>query len=582
MIYSVCALALLNGASAFQAGAMPASVRAAVARPSMATMQVAEAEVASPVALAKAADEARGLAIDSIPKASSGHMGLPLGCAEIGAVLFGQELSYNPDDPQWINRDRFVLSAGHGSMFLYSWLHMSGYDLPMEEVQNFRVKDPKTPGHPEFGWTPGVESTTGPLGQGVVNGVGMAAAAKNAAAKLNTAEHTIIDHHVVVLCGDGCLQEGIANEAIAFAGHEKLDNMILMYDSNGVTLDKMAEHTQSEDVQMRFEAQGWEVLTVDGHDMDAVTKAYRYAKESDNGKPTLIVCKTIIGKGIDEIAGTCAAHGEAGVKYQDSAREALGLPEEKWHVSAETTAYFAEHKAALKAKYDEWNKTYDAWKAANPEMAASVQDAVDGKTPDLMSMMPTYKAGDQIATRNAGADCIQPIGSAMPFYNSGSADLHGSNKNYIKEVGDFSKSNYAGRNFYYGIREHAMGAILNGMGFYGLFRVSGSTFLVFSDYMRSSVRVAALSPLPINYIWTHDSIGVGEDGPTHQPVETVQSLRNIPNLDVMRPADADETAAAYVSAIERKDGPTALILSRQNLPVLDADATVKREGALKD
>merc|ERR1719298_349472 len=263
-------------------------------------------------------------------------MGLPLGCAEIGAVLFGQEMSYNPDDPKWINRDRFVLSAGHGSMFLYSWLHMSGYDLPMEEVANFRVKDSKT------------------LGQGIGNGVGMAAAAKLAGSILNTPEHTIIDHHVVVLCGDGCLQEGVANEAVAFAGHEKLDNLILMYDSNGVTLDKMAEHTQSEDVQMRFEAQGWEVLTVDGHDMDAVTKAYRYAKESDNGKPTLIVCKTIIGKGIDEIAGTCAAHGEAGVQYADSAREGLGLPADKWFVSGETYKYFAKHKADLTSKYDAW------------------------------------------------------------------------------------------------------------------------------------------------------------------------------------------------------------------------------------
>merc|ERR1719487_2175707 len=548
---------------------------------STAKMAVAESEVAAPVALAKAADEARGLAIDSISKAKSGHMGLPLGCAEIGAILFGQEMSYNPKDPAWLNRDRFVLSAGHGSMFLYSWLHMAGYDLPIEEVANFRAKDSKTPGHPEFGWTPGVECTTGPLGQGVGNGVGMAAAAKLAAATLNTPEHTIIDHHVVVLSGDGCLQEGVANEAVAFAGHEKLDNLILMYDSNGVTLDKMAEHTQSEDVQQRFEAQGWEVLTVDGHDMEAITKAYRYAKQG-NGKPTLIVCKTIIGKGIDEIAGTCAAHGEAGVAYADSARESLGLPEDKWFVSPETYDFFGKRKEELKGKYDAWQKTYADWKGANPAMAASFEDAVAGKTPaDLMSMMPSYTVGDQIATRQAGADCIQPIGQAMPFYNSGSADLHGSNKNYIKDVGDFSKSNFAGRNFYYGIREHAMGAILNGMGFYGLFRVSGSTFLVFSDYMRASARVAALSHLPINYIWTHDSIGVGEDGPTHQPVETVQSLRNIPNLDVMRPGDADETAAAYVSSIERKTGPTALILSRQNLPVQAVDATLKREGTLK-
>merc|ERR1719478_1533981 len=583
MIYSVCALALLNGASAFQAGAMPASVRAAVARPSMATMQVAEAEVASPVALAKAADEARGLAIDSISKAESGHMGLPLGCAEIGAVLFGSEMQYNPEDPAWINRDRFVLSAGHGSMFLYSWLHMAGYDLPMEEVQNFRVKDSKTPGHPEFGWTPGVESTTGPLGQGVGNGVGMAAAAKLAAATCNTAEHTIIDHHVVVLCGDGCLQEGIANEAAAFAGHEKLDNLILMYDSNGVTLDKMAEHTQSEDVQMRFESQGWEVLTVDGHDLEAVTKAYRYAKDSDNGKPTLIVCKTIIGKGIDEIAGTCAAHGEAGVKYQDSAREALGLPADKFYVSPETYDFFAGHEKDLISKYDAWQATFSEWKAANPDKAAMLQDAIDGVVPDLDPLIPTYdEVGKPIATRNAGAEVLQPIAKAMPMYVSGSADLHGSNKNYMKEVGDFSKINYAGRNFYYGIREHAMGAIMNGMAYYGLFRVSGSTFLVFSDYMRSSVRVAALSHLPINYIWTHDSIGVGEDGPTHQPVETVSSLRLIPNLDVMRPGDAEETAGAYIHGMNRKGGPTAYILSRQDLPVLtEMSAADKRAGTMK-
>merc|ERR1719478_835832 len=582
MIYSVCALALLNGASAFQAGAMPASVRAAVARPSMATMQVAEAEVASPVALAKAADEARGLAIDSISKAESGHMGLPLGCAEIGAVLFGQEMSYNPEEPKWINRDRFILSAGHGSMFLYSWLHMAGYDLSIDEVSNFRVKDSKTPGHPEFGWTVGVESTTGPLGQGVGNGVGMAAAAKLAAATLNTEEHSIIDHHVVVLCGDGCLQEGVANEAVAFAGHEKLDNLILMYDSNGVTLDKMAEHTQSEDVQMRFEAQGWEVLTVDGHDMDAVTKAYRYAKESDNGKPTLIVCKTIIGKGIDEIAGTCAAHGEAGVKYQDSAREALGLPADKFYVSPETYDFFAGHEKDLVSKYDAWQNTFAEWKAANPDKAAMLQDAIDGVVPDLSPMIPHYtEIGKGIATRNAGAEVLQPIAKSMPFFTSGSADLHGSNKNYMKEVGDFSKSNYAGRNFYYGIREHGMGAILNGMAFYGLFRNSGSTFLVFSGYMMGSVRVAALSHIPVTYIWTHDSIGVGEDGPTHQPVEVVAGLRSMPNLDVMRPGDAEETAAAYISAMNRKTGPTALILSRQDLPVLDMSPAEKRAGTLK-
>merc|ERR1719298_369504 len=473
MLYKACFVAFVAGSDAFQVGfsAPRSSVKS-----SKVAMQVAEAEVASPVALAKAADEARGLAIDSITKAKSGHMGLPLGCADIGAVLFGQELSYNPEDVKWLNRDRFVLSAGHGSMFLYSWLHMAGYEaVTKEEVANFRAKDSITPGHPEFGWTPGVESTTGPLGQGIGNGAGMAAAAKLAAAKLNTPEHTIIDHHVVVLCGDGCLQEGLANEAAAFAGHEKLDNLIIMYDSNGVTLDKMADHTQSEDVQMRFESQGWEVLTVDGHDMHAITKAYTYAKETENGKPTLIVCKTIIGKGIDEIAGTCAAHGEAGVKYVDSAKESLGLTE-PWEVSSETYDYFAQHKAQLISKYDEWQSTFSAWKAANPEKAKQLQDAMDGAVPDLNSLMPEFPADTAMATRNAGAAVLQPIGTEMPFYVSGSADLHGSNKNYIKGVGDFSKNNYAGRNFYYGIREHAMGAILNGIGFYGLFRASGSTF----------------------------------------------------------------------------------------------------------
>merc|ERR1711920_977006 len=449
--------AVLGAADAFQA---LAGLRGTASLSKIA-MQVAAEPVAQQAALAKAADEARGLAIDSISKAESGHMGLPLGCAEIGAILYGQEMVYNPADPAWINRDRFVLSAGHGSMFLYSWLHMAGFDLSMEEVANFRAKDSKTPGHPEFGWTPGVESTTGPLGQGIGNGVGLAAAGKLAAATLNTPEHTIIDRHVVVLCGDGCLQEGIANEAAAFAGHEQLDNLIVMYDSNGVTLDKMAEHTQSEDVKMRFEAQGWEVLEIDGHDMDAITKAYKYAKESDNGKPTLIVCKTIIGKGIDEIAGTCAAHGEAGVKYQESGRESLGLPADKlWYVSPETYEYFDSHKKTLASKYDAWQDTFAAWQAANPELAKKYADAQAGGVPEV---------------------------------------------DYMMGVGDFSKNNYAGRNFYYGIREHAMGAIMNGMAYYGLFRVSGSTFLVFSDYMRASVRVAALSHIPTNYIWTHDS-----------------------------------------------------------------------------
>merc|ERR1719396_104608 len=300
--------------------------------------------------------------------------------------------------------------------------------------------------------------------------------------------------------------------------------------------------------------------------MDALTKAYRYAKESDNGKPTLIVCKTIIGKGVD---------------YVESAKESLGLTE-PWEVSSETYDFFAKHKKSQIEKYDAWQETLKAWKEANPEKAKQLQDAIDGVVPELDSLMPEFATDKAMATRNAGAEVLQPIGKNMPFYVSGSADLHGSNKNYIKDVGDFSKNNYGGRNFYYGIREHAMGAILNGIGFYGLFRASGSTFLVFSDYMRSSVRVAALSHLPIGYIWTHDSIGVGEDGPTHQPVETVSSLRLIPNLNVQRPADAEETAGSYIHGMNHKTGPTAYILSRQDLPMLTSkSAAEKRAGTQK-
>lgn len=573
--------------AAFQAQPVGfSSIRAPLESPiqrrfNVANIQSVAAGVDTAAALARAATEARGLAMDSIAAAKSGHLGLPLGCADIGAVLFGQELSYNPDDPEWINRDRFVLSGGHGSMFLYAWLHMAGYDLPKEEVANFRQLDSKTPGHPEFGWTPGVESTTGPLGQGIGNMIGMAAAAKLASAQFNTDDHKIIDHVNVALCGDGCLQEGVAMEAMAFAAHEGLDNAILLYDSNGITLDKPLIRTQSEDVTAKLEAIGWEVITVDGHDMDAFTKAFQTAKTNKNGKPKAIICKTIIGKGIDEVAGKCAGHGEAGVAYVDASKAKLGLPEEKWYVSPDTQAFFADRKAALVSEYDSWQSDFAAWKGANPGLASTLQNMIDGTVPDnLMESIPVFKDG-VYATRNAGAEVLNAVAAAMPSVNSGSADLHGSTKNYIKNAGDWGKDDYSGRNFYYGIREHGMGAILNGMGFYGLHRPSGATFLVFSDYMRGSVRVAALSHLPIGYIWTHDSIGVGEDGPTHQPVETVSSLRMIPNLNVFRPGDAEETAGAYVGYLSNTDGPTALILSRQDLPLLPGSAESKRQGVLK-
>ncbi|MEI6561605.1 MAG: transketolase [Verrucomicrobiota bacterium] len=532
--------------------------------------------------LSRAANEARGLAIDAVHKCSSGHLGLPLGCAEIGAALFGHALRLNPDQPKWLNRDRFVLSAGHGSMFLYSWLHLAGFDLSIEEVSKFRVLHSKTPGHPESHETPGVEATTGPLGQGIANAVGYAVSAKMMAARFNTPEHPIFDQHIVVLAGDGCMQEGVAQEASAFAGHAQLDNLILIYDSNDVTLDAMAEASQNDNVAKRYGALQWGVQTVDGHDIPAFLAAFENAKAAA-GKPQLIIAKTIIGKGIPEVAGTSKGHGEGGAKFADAARKALGLPEEHFHVSCETRSYFAEVKKARLADYEAWNATYQAWRAANPAQSALLDSGVKQEVPaDLLARIPAFPADAKLATRKAGSDVLQPIAEAMPLVVSGSADLYGSTLNYIATSKDWSHENYGGRNIRYGIREHAMGGILNGLAFDGIFRVSGATFMVFADYLRPSIRVAALSGLPVAYIFTHDSVGVGEDGPTHQPVETVSGLRVIPNLDVMRPADPEETAAAFAAALQRTDGPTVLSLTRQVVPNLSfAPVETRREGTLK-
>src|SRR6478735_8000408 len=451
--------------------------------------------------LSKAADQARGLCMDAVQASQSGHLGLPLGCAEIGAVLWGHALRYNPDQPRWINRDIFVLSAGHGSMFLYAWLHMSGYDLPISEIQRFRQLHSKTPGHPEFGETPGVECTTGPLGQGVGNAVGISVATNMAAARFNTDEHRILDQHVVCLCGDGDLQEGVASEACALAAVWGLDNLIYIYDSNAVALDAPAKLTQCEDTGQRM-------------------KAYDYD---------------------------------------------------------------AQDKKTLLAEYDRWEKTYHAWRAKNPDKAKLLDDGLAREVPpDLLSKIPEFPKDAKLATRKAGGEALQPIAQAMPLVMSGSADLYGSTMNYIKDGGDFSRDNFSGRNVRFGIREHGMCAILNGISYHGLFRASGATFTVFTDYCRASIRLSALAKLPNVYIFTHDSIGVGEDGPTHEPVETVSSVRLMPNIDVIRPADPEETAGAFVAAMQRIDGPTFLALTRQAVPMLnEIDVNLRREGVLR-
>lgn len=588
---AVAATALLAGVNGF-AGVNQVSSRSFASR-SMSQLKMSTVETDKMAALATAANEARGLAMDSIAAAKSGHMGLPLGAAEVGAVLYGSQMQYNPSDPQWVNRDRFILSAGHGSMFVYSWLNLAGYDLPMKELMNFRQHHSMTPGHPEFPNsehnTPGIECTTGPLGAGVSNAVGFAASEKMAEAVYNTPEHKIFDHHIFALAGDGCFQEGVSAETAAFAAHEKLDNLIVLYDANAVTLDKMAEYTQSEDIIKRYDAYGWETYDIDGHDLEEVEATIAAAKASKNGKPKFVKCNTIIGKGMEETEGTNAAHGEAGVPYVDKAKISIGIPEgEKWYVSDGTRDFFNDVQAKNKATYDEWQNTYSAWKAANPDKATMLENAVSDNVmsaEDMIKDIPALNAGAE-ATRVSGNKVIQEIARLVPHYVSGSADLHGSTRNYINDGGNFGSGldkTYAGKNLYFGIREHSMGAIMNGFGYHGLFKISGSTFAVFVDYFRPTIRVAALAELnAVSWILTHDSIGVGEDGPTHQPVETVSGLRVFPNVDVYRPADAEETVASMVHSVTRKDGPTALIFSRQNLDQNDGvDYMARREGALK-
>jgi transketolase len=535
--------------------------------------------------LNKASNEARGLAIDAVHACQSGHLGLPLGCAELGAFLFGHALALNPEDPRWLNRDRFVLSAGHGSMFLYAWLHLSGFEIPIEQIAKFRSLHSITPGHPEFHDTPGVEATTGPLGQGIGNSVGMAVAGQMAKARFNTPDHELFDYHVVCLAGDGCMQEGVAMEAVEFAGHQKLDNLILIYDSNKVTLDAMAAKTQSENTGLRFKAIEWDVQDVDGYDYAAMQKAFNKAKKAKSGKPQLIILHTIIGKGIPEVAGTQKAHGEGGAKFAVEARAGLGLPADKhFYVSDEVKAYFAEHKKKLVRAYNRWNKTLKAWKAANPERATLLESAtLKPSAAHILAKIPLFAPDVKLGgTRAAGRDVLQPIAAEFPLLIGGSADLYGSTLNYIAADKDFDNTNRSGRNIRFGIREHGMASIANGIAYDGIFRPSIATFLVFADYSRPPMRLAALSKLPVIYIYTHDSIGVGEDGPTHEPVETISALRLIPNMEVIRPADPEETAGAFAAALERTDGPTLIALSRQAVPVLnDIPASVRRAGVLK-
>jgi transketolase len=524
----------------------------------------------------------RVLSIDMVEKANSGHPGMPMGAAPMAYVLWTNFMRHNPDNPKWFNRDRFVLSAGHGSAMLYSLLHLTGYDLPMEELKQFRQWGSRTPGHPEYGHTPGVEATTGPLGQGISMAVGMAMAERHLAAKFNRENFPVVDHYTYVIASDGDLMEGVAAEAASLAGHLKLGKLIVLYDSNDISLDGELALAFSEDVKKRFESYGWHVLKVeDEDDLDALSAAIREA-QAVTDRPSLIEVKTTIGYGSPNKAGTHKVHGAPlGAEEAALVRKEYGWPyDEPFFIPEEVRQHFAEWKEKAKQAEAEWNRLMKAYREAYPELAAELDLAIAGRLPEGWDRdLRVYPADDKgMATRKASGEAINAIAKNVPTLFGGSADLASSNNTTMKEEGIFGAEDYTGRNVWFGVREHGMGAALNGMALHGGVRPYGATFLVFSDYLRPSIRLAALMQLPVTYVFTHDSIAVGEDGPTHEPIEQIPSLRLIPGLKVIRPADANETVAAWRLAMEEQDGPTALILTRQNLPVLEGTAELAKDG----
>jgi len=527
----------------------------------------------------------RTLSIDAIEKANSGHPGMPMGAAPMAYSLWTNHLNVSPQNPKWFNRDRFVLSAGHGSMLLYSMLHLSGYNLSIDDLKQFRQWGSKTPGHPEFGHTEGVDATTGPLGQGIAMAVGMALAERHLAETYNKDNFQVVDHYTYSICGDGDLMEGISSEAASLAGHLGLGRLIVLYDSNDISLDGDLDRSFSENVKNRFEAMNWEVLYVkDGNNIEEVTAAIEKAKQSTD-RPTLIEVKTTIGFGSPNRAGTSGVHGAPlGSEEAKLTKDAYSWTfEEDFHVPSEVYDHFKEAvKDAGQKKEAAWNELFAQYEKEYPELAAQLKLAIEGKLPENWDQeVPVYEAGSSLASRASSGEVLNGIAKQVPFFIGGSADLAGSNKTTIKNTDDFGKNNYAGKNIWFGVREFAMGAALNGMALHGGLRVFGGTFFVFSDYLRPAIRLAALMGLPVTYVFTHDSIAVGEDGPTHEPVEQLASLRAMPNLSVIRPADGNETAAAWKLAVSSTDKPTALVLTRQNLPTIDQAPEKAYEGVEK-
>jgi len=528
----------------------------------------------------------RTLSIDAVQKANSGHPGMPMGMADAAYVLWTQFLQHNPRNPDWFNRDRFVLSAGHGSMLLYSMLHLTGYDLSLEQLKQFRQWDSLTPGHPEYGLTPGVETTTGPLGQGFANGVGMAIAEAFLAATFNRDGHEIVDHYIYAIVSDGDLMEGVSHEAASLAGHMKLGKLIYLYDDNHISIDGSTELAFTEDRMKRFEAYNWHVQQIDGHDRQAVANAIK-AAQAVADKPSIIACRTTIGYGSPNKANSHEVHGTPlGADEVKLTKQAYGWdPDKTFYIPDEALAHFRQAVERGAQWEAEWKEKLAAYTKAYPAEADQFRAALSGELPDgwdeVLPIFPPHPKG--LATRAASGQTLNAIAPVIPNLIGGSADLAPSNNTFLKGYPVFANESYAGRNFHFGVREHGMMSILNGMALHGGVIPYGGTFLIFSDYCRPALRLAALSHIPAIYVFTHDSIGLGEDGPTHQPVEHLAALRAIPNMTVIRPADANETAQAWKVALEKRDGPVALILSRQNLPIYDrsnmGDADNLRRGA---
>lgn len=525
----------------------------------------------------------RSLSMDAIQKANSGHPGLPLGAAEVAAVLYGEAMKHNPADPKWRDRDRFVLSAGHGSMLLYSVLHLAGYDISMDDIKAFRQLGSKCPGHPEVGITDGVECTAGPLGQGIAAAVGMAIAETMLAARFNTSRYTIVDHYTYALVGEGCLEEGVSSEASSLAGHLKLGKLIVFYDENKISIDGNTEITFTDNIEQRYLSYGWQVLRGSMYNVGDIENLITRAKR-DTEKPTIIILKSVIGKGAPK-EGTADVHGSPlGEEGCREAKRNLGLPEdEHFYVVPEAYSYFEKRRVELAKEEEEWNRVFEIWSEKNPELRAK-WDAYWDEKPTGECAAPAYKVGDKLATREASGKSLNCMAARYEWLVGGSADLQGPNKTKVaNDDGTYSAENRKGRTIEYGIREFAMSQIMSGINLHGGLRAFGATFLVFSDYLRPSLRVAALSRLPNIYVFTHDSIFLGEDGPTHQPVETLAALRCIPNVQVLRPGDAEETEAAWEMALESRDHPVCMAFTRQGVAVYEKEdkdwKTTIRRGA---